>query len=139
MMGLYFAATGFGNKLAGEIGEAAQATPVEINLVASKTQLLQYADAATIAEDKDFVLKANIYEKDGQLVLLDNTKANRGDAKDYSGVLEVYEVQNQREFKTFLAITALTTVFGILILLFLQRLKALTHGAEELERAEKTV
>ncbi|MEO1408561.1 MAG: peptide MFS transporter [Bacteroidota bacterium] len=83
MMGLYFAATGFGNKLAGEIGEAAQATPVEINLVASKTQLLQYADAATIAEDKDFVLKANIYEKDGQLVLLDNTKGQRGDMESF--------------------------------------------------------
>ena len=184
MMGVYFAATGFGNKLAGSIGEASQAEAVNIELQASPSQLLPYLAADTlIAKDMDFTLKADIYEENGQFILTNNQKggaadfnkfikfedgaqdilkgmlidegaskdqqlhavlrfgkdveakkikANAGDGKNYSGVLEVYEVQNQREFKTFLFITALTVVFGLLIILFLKKLKALTHGAEEL-------
>ena len=185
MMGVYFAATGFGNKLAGSIGEAAQAEPVEINLVASKADLAKYADMGAVNEDKDFTLKANIYkDANGEYQILNYSdtdkaslnglismeakdkgvlsqmlddeaateadqrhamlrfskdieakkiKTNKGDGKNYSGTLEVYEVQNNREFNIFLFITGLTVAFGLLILIFLKRLKKLTHGAEELE------
>lgn len=185
MMGVYFAATGLGNKLAGTIGEAAQAEPVEINLTAAPADVLPYLSADTlIAKDMNFNLKANIYAEDGKLVLnnnqtggakdfssfiefkegaravLDNmleaegaskespkhaiirmekdveakkNKANMGDGKNYSGTLEIFEVQNNREQKTFLFIFGLTVVFGLLIIIFLKKLKALTHGAEELE------
>jgi proton-dependent oligopeptide transporter, POT family len=185
MMGVYFAATGFGNKLAGSIGEAAQAEPVEINLTATSADLAKYGNMEAIKEDKDFTIKANIYkDANGEYQILNYSetdkavlngmismeaeakgvlsqmledenatqadqrhavlrfskdveakkiKANKGDGKNYSGTLEVYEVQNTREFNTFLFITALTVVFGLLILAFLKRLKALTHGAEELE------
>lgn len=184
MMGVYFAATGFGNKLAGSIGEASQAEAVNIELQANPSQLMPYLAADTlVAQDMNFTLKANIYEENGQFVMTNNQKGgatdfskfisfadgaqdvlkgmltdegasrdnqlhavlrfekdveakkittNKGDGKNYSGVVEVFEVQNQREFKTFLFITGLTVVFGLLIILFLKKLKALTHGAEEL-------
>ncbi len=185
MMGVYFAATGFGNKLAGSIGEAAQAEPVEINLIASQADLISYGDTSATNNDKDFTIKANIYkDANGEYQLLNysetdkaslnglismeakdkgvlsamlddenatqadqrhamlrfskdieakKVKANKGDAKSYSGTLEVYEVQNNREFSIFLFITGLTVAFGLLILVFLKRLKRLTHGAEDLE------
>lgn len=185
MMGVYFAATGFGNKLAGTIGEASQAEAVEINMTASSSAVAPYLTNDTlIAADMDFVLKADIYKEDGNVVLMNNqsggdknfsdfisleseaqkildgmieaeniTKenpghavlrlskdteakkitANKGDGKNYEGTVEIFEVQNKREFNTFLFITGLTVAFGLLIILFLKKLKALTHGAEELE------
>lgn len=185
MMGVYFAATGFGNKLAGSIGESAQAEPVKIDLIASKDDLASYTDTL-IQADMDFNLKANIYLEGEEVKILsfkegDNTsfaefiayheednaketligmlkdeaatkdnqlhatlrftkdveakkiKQNKGDGKNYSGVLEVYEVQNNREYNTFLFIFGLTAVFGLIIILFLKPLKRLTHGAEDLE------
>lgn len=184
MMGIYFAATGFGNKLAGTIGEAAQAEPVEIEFIANGDQVKPFLQDSTIELDKDFILKANIYEEAGKIQLFNNQgdnqqdfsgfismtsdaenllkemlksengskenqlhavlrlekdieakkiKANKGDGKNYSGVIEIFEVQNQREYKIFLFITALTISFGLLIIIFLKKLKALTHGAEEIE------
>ena len=190
MMGVYFAATGFGNKLAGSIGESAQAKPVNIELIAAKETVIPYTlEDSLIQKDKDFNLKANIYltsdkdikinnyaeddntsfrefidfEKEGDsdsyAVLVEmlseanatednqlhatlrfskdveakKVKANMGDGKDYSGVLEVFEVQNTREYYTFLFIFGLTAVFGLAIILLLKPLKRLTHGAEEIE------
>lgn len=185
MMGIYFAATGFGNKLAGTIGEASQAEAVEIEMVASPMDVKPFLAADTlVAKDMDFILKADIYNDNGKIVLINNQEggekdfrnfiafeegakeilngmlvdelaskespkhavirlskdieakkvtANMGDGKNYTGVIEIFEVQNNREFKTFLFITGLTVVFGLLIILFLKKLKALTHGAEEME------
>lgn len=190
MMGIYFAATGFGNKLAGSIGEAAQATPVKIELTADKEAVIPYMlEDSLIQKDKDFTLKANIYlteandvkiinyaeendksfrefiafekseDTDAKEVLVNmlkeagateanqlhavvrlkkdieakKIKTNIGDGKDYSGVIEVFEVQNTREYNIFLFIFGLTVVFGLLIILLLKPLKRLTHGAEELE------
>ena len=190
MMGVYFAATGFGNKLAGSIGESAQAKPVNIELIAAKEAVTPYMlEDSLIQKDKDFNLKANIYltsdkdikinnyaeddntsfrefidfkkgdDSDSYAVLVEmlseanatednqlhatlrfskdveakKVKANIGDGKDYSGVLEVFEVQNTREYYTFLFIFGLTAVFGIAIILLLKPLKRLTHGAEEIE------
>ena len=185
MMGVYFAATGIGNKLAGIIGEASQAEAVEIRLNADPSLVTPYLAADTLlAKDMDFTLKANIYQENGKVVLMNNQtggekdfrsfleldskaqailtgmledenatkdnqqhaiirlekdveakkiKSNIGDGKNYSGVIEIFEVQNKREFNTFLFITGLTVIFGLLIIVFLKRLKALTHGAEDLE------
>lgn len=185
MMGVYFAATGLGNKLAGSIGEASQAEPIEIALTANPNEVKPFLAADTlVAKDMNFILKANVYQENGKVFLINNqsenkqdfsnfltldddadkvltgmldaenatkenqlhavirlaknveakkVKANMGDGKNYSGVIEIFEVQNKREFNTFLLITALTVAFGLLIILFLKRLKALTHGAEEIE------
>ena len=69
MMGVYFAATGFGNKLAGSIGEASQSEPTRIEFVAQAADVSQYNRADTlIAIDKGFVIKSNIYIENGEFV-----------------------------------------------------------------------
>src|SRR5690606_29747112 len=40
MMGVYFAATGFGNRLAGKIGESAQLEPYKGEVMVSKEQII---------------------------------------------------------------------------------------------------
>ncbi len=69
MMGVYFAATGLGNKLAGTIGEASQSEPINIELSAMPEQLVQYDRADTlIAKDKGFDIRSNIYLENGEFI-----------------------------------------------------------------------
>jgi len=71
MMGVYFAATGLGNKLAGSIGEASQSAPINIEFVADKNDLTDYNRADTlVAKDGAFEIKADLYEENGQIVTL---------------------------------------------------------------------
>jgi dipeptide/tripeptide permease len=68
MMGVYFAATGFGNKLAGTIGESSQSEPIKIELIASTDQLASFpAVQAKIKEDKSIAIKSNIYLENGEV------------------------------------------------------------------------
>lgn len=184
MMGVYFAATGFGNKLAGSIGEASQSEPIKIELTAPASQLAAFdGAAAAVADDASFTIKAKLFMDNGQVVtqgyensqnlssvfkLSDSDqqaeirevlteanatsaapyhaklnfekdgeakkiKANKGDAKNYSGKFIIEEVQNQKEYNIFMFIFGLTGVFGLLIILLLKPLKRLTHGAEDQE------
>ncbi len=185
MMGLYFAATGFGNKLAGLIGESAQPEPIEVHFQMDDEVMAKYSSLKeAVSEDKDFTLNTQIFLDDKKNLVLqdvvvgqevspiiqmnDETKnrlkdmlseesvspqnpfhtiirfskdseakkfgANKGDGKDYDGDLLVDELQNRLEFKTFLSITAVTVLFGLVLIIFLRKLKALTHGVEEEER-----
>jgi dipeptide/tripeptide permease len=78
MMGIYFAATGFGNKLAGSIGESSQLTPYNGTVLYEKDQLTPFMEMDTmkvkneankvitvvdypINEDKNFEIKGNVY------------------------------------------------------------------------------
>jgi len=187
MMGLYFAASGFGNKLAGAIGEYSQAEPIRIELTATKSDLNNYISRhnldSLVAKDKEFLIKGHLsktetgyllshaekkndlkkiiainpsskeeliaitqknqknenhflhatlkFEKDSESKKI---KENIGDGKNYSGVLIIEEIQNTREYKTFLFITIFTVTFGLLLILFIKKLKKLTHGAEENEK-----
>jgi len=184
MMGVYFAATGLGNKLAGTIGEASQSEPINIELVANADQLSAFNRADTlIAEDKSFNIRSEIFMKDGEFVAIgyDNdvpvkgvfdfkksekldevkeilterkateknpfhatfkfekdfeakkVKENKGDGKNYEGEFIIEEVQTEKESNTFMFIFLLTLVFGVLVILFLKKLKKLTHGAEDNE------
>jgi dipeptide/tripeptide permease len=191
MMGVYFASTGFGNKLAGLVGEASQVEPINIELKATPKQLESYTRIDTsLAKDKDLSFKGQVY-LEGENVVLKNLqdkqevitqyfsldgdnskrlkeaieddkptakepmhfmislakedkvgegKAPKGDGKNYKGTLVIDEVQNALELKTFLYITVFTTIFGVLLIIFLKKLKALTHGVEEEEadRARKS-
>ncbi len=77
MMGVYFAATGFGNKLAGSIGEASQSEPIEISFVADQSELEPFNRADTlVAQDNSFAIRSTIYLEDGELVAIgyDNTQ-----------------------------------------------------------------
>lgn len=73
MMGLYFAATGLGNRMAGFIGNASQSEPMKIELQASASQVKAFLNPADsiFAKDKDFVLNSVVYPKDGQFEAMD--------------------------------------------------------------------
>ena len=184
MMGIYWAAVGFGNKFAGIIGEASRAEPIKIELLAPKTSFEAFQEIGqAINNDKDFKLRASISLENGQVKLQEldtktdllplfkldeNSKAemmheledmhkegkdrlhatlalskdveakkiaaNKGDAQNYSGTLQVEEVQNKRELNTFLFVMFATVGFGILLLIFFKKLKKLTHGAEDVAK-----
>lgn len=66
MMGLYFAATGFGNRMAGFVGNVSQSEPIKIELNAEKSDLLPFLNEENKAElknDKDFMLQSLVYAK----------------------------------------------------------------------------
>lgn len=93
MMGVYFAATGLGNKVAGIIGEVSQSEPINIELAASPEKIqpfLQENDSALI-KGEDFRIKALIYPEQGEFeaVGLNNNQS----------VLEVieFELQEKRQ------------------------------------------
>lgn len=202
MMGLYFAATGFGNKLAGTVGEASQLEPYKAEMVASTEQMneltekkefevkengkLKTIEDYPVNQDKNVEFEVEIFlnsadevqlrrHKDGEnltdlvafkdkelkelkkelksyktdeknpvhaRVLFEKDQdaaqdiENRGDGKNYGVSFKIEETQNKQEFKTFMWITIFTVAFGILLIIFLKRLKKLTHGAEDNEGTE---
>lgn len=73
MMGLYFAATGLGNKVAGIVGEFSQGEPTKIELTASPSELNPYLNPAdnTLAKGKDFRINAELYPVDGEFMAVD--------------------------------------------------------------------
>lgn len=201
MMGIYFAATGFGNKLAGSIGESAQLEAYEGTMTMSKEdtykftskeeievkkkvdgkKVIEKVDAYPIDYDKNFAIKTDLYLDNGEVVFkeyktgadLNNTFAlegstesiknylkenevssenphhaklvfekdadkaqnieNLGDGKDYGVSFVIEEEQSKQEYKIFTFLTIFTVAFGLLVILFLKKLKKLTHGAEDKE------
>ena len=75
MMGVYFAATGLGNKLAGSIGEASQEEPIKIELASAKDQTMSFLGAADtlLLQDKDIVIRTNAFPTENGFDLLDFT------------------------------------------------------------------
>jgi len=78
MMGVYFAATGLGNKVAGVIGEFSQGEPMVVELNATTSQMAQnlQINDSIIAKTQDFRLAGNVYEENGELQVttLDNSQ-----------------------------------------------------------------
>jgi dipeptide/tripeptide permease len=197
MMGVYFAATGFGNKLAGNIGESAQLEPFEGTMIVEKHQITPFLAMDSIEyknenkdivkvfdypinQDKNFSIKSKIYLENGNVkfeefkdgtplnylfniddseghlpksleeygaskesplhakVIFEKDKdaaqitANKGDGKDYNVSFVLEEEQSEQEYKIFAGLTLFTVCFGLLLILFLKKLKRLTHGAEDL-------
>jgi POT family proton-dependent oligopeptide transporter len=200
MMGVYFAATGFGNKLAGSIGETSQLEEYEGFVQVDKKEIYKFQsqDSIVIKEmdeqgnkiiknvygyqidyDKNFSIKSklfldgnnltfNNYNDDSSLnhlfkiddkatsslikylednkvtknspnhVILkfekDSEKAkditNSGDGENYEISFVIEEQQSAQEYKIFKFLTIFTVSFGLLIMLFIKRLKKLAHGAE---------
>ena len=73
MMGVYFAATGLGNKVAGVIGEFSQGDPIVVNLVAEGSELTQNLQIhdSVVSQNQDFRLTGNIYQEDGEIRVLE--------------------------------------------------------------------
>ncbi|UUV20458.1 peptide MFS transporter [Paenimyroides aestuarii] len=202
MMGIYFAATGFGNKLAGTIGESSQLEAYKGKMIVNKQEVLPFISKDSIEvkntdkkivkifeypinEDKNFNIKAEVYQENGKVIykdietkkiinnlfelstdegtnsheLLETLKdkkinsdnpfhaniifekdkdkaqilENKGDGKDYQVSFVLEEEQSAQEYKTFMWLTIFTVSFGLLLIIFLKKLKKLTHGAEDNE------
>jgi POT family proton-dependent oligopeptide transporter len=181
MMGVYFAATGFGNKIAGSIGESSQAEPIKMELTASAEQLNPFVEDSILITGKNFEIVGEIYE-DGEsftlqtgetnlktfvefeeesLELIDSyleehpesastpltailrferevkKEDNHLNADGYKGELEIFEIQDEKEYWTFIGIFIFTIIFSVLLLIFLKPLKRLTHGAEDIKSQEE--
>jgi proton-dependent oligopeptide transporter, POT family len=189
MMGVYFAATGLGNKVAGVIGESSQTEPIyaaisvnydgisnfvpdsirtnadnfditglawidpsgEIQFsnnegtssITGFVQLDQRNNAALkeslVGEEASPDNKKRVdisYENVTDRARMEKEEKGASDASlaNYKGKVEVYDAVNKLELRTFIAITIFTAVFGLLLIMFLKRLKKLTHGVEELEK-----
>ncbi|MCI4669927.1 MAG: peptide MFS transporter [Bacteroidia bacterium] len=185
MMGVYFAMTGFGNKIAGSIGENSQAEPIKMELTASAAQITPFIEDAEadslLMKGKNFEIVGDLYDNGGEFVLekggtslkafvtldaksketlmgyLEEYPYSASDpltailrfereekkedlklsAEGYKGELEIFEVQDDKEFWTFLGIFIFTVAFSVLLLLFLRPLKRLTHDAERIKSEEE--
>jgi POT family proton-dependent oligopeptide transporter len=171
MMGVYFAATGLGNKIAGTIGEAAQAEPIKVEMSANLPDVLAQATNVEKNEEEtevvSFELVGEASIEQGQVTLTQNGKSlydvinineenqatllaqlQEAEASNqtaivelekdqesgkFSGEVELFQYQDNIEYRTFIGIFIFTAAFGLLLILFLKRLKRLTHGAEELK------
>jgi len=73
MMGVYFAATGLGNKLAGSIGEASQEEPIKIELASAKEQTMAFlgANDTLLLQDRDLVIRTKAFPTENGFDLLD--------------------------------------------------------------------
>ena len=180
MMGVYFAATGLGNKVAGSIGEATQAEPIAVTVVDGSNLSHMVENDTLVTKAYDFEVVANGKVEDGEIVLTQNgrniisdfaiseehkdmlesyltsdpeledytvilrfgydqdkaTDVRAGktnvDYASFTGNIEVFEVQDNNELRTFIMIFVFTGTFGLLLLLFLKKLKKLAHGAEDI-------
>jgi POT family proton-dependent oligopeptide transporter len=189
MMGVYFAATGLGNKVAGVIGEASQLHPVHIELTTQPAEIVDTYELtiqpsqiegtvalteSTLPENENFEIVGevalagsgvqltqgsrdlmqhiSIDEENTELLkeylegyehspsepltaILSLEKSANGEVS-WDGELEVFEVQDNQELWTFISIFIFTALFGLLLILFLKRLKRLTHGAEDITPQE---
>jgi POT family proton-dependent oligopeptide transporter len=100
MMGVYFAATGLGNKVAGAIGEASQTPPTAIEYTGEQSSTISFLEDKTnlkgeitysrdtlISKDKDFLIKSDLYLADNGSDFVITGLTNKLDANglfDYS-------------------------------------------------------
>jgi len=117
MMGLYFAATGLGNKVAGIIGESSQAARIEIGLSADQSQLSQFIaneDAEDVFKDnKAFTIETQLYKNSsGEVVFEDvNTGEQINSIFTYQGEnskselldrIDPYDTSKENQLLTYL-------------------------------------
>ncbi|MCH8232026.1 MAG: peptide MFS transporter [Bacteroidetes bacterium] len=181
MMGVYFAATGLGNKVAGTIGEYTQAEPIVVSIADGANLNYMVENDTLISKAYDFEVVAKGRVENGEVIITQNgrniisdftvseihtnilksyltddpdreeytvifrfgyDKDKVADVRDgkvnvdyaaFGGRIEVFEVQDNNEFRTFVMIFILTGAFGLLLLLFLRKLKKLAHGAEDVK------
>ncbi|RRO15283.1 peptide MFS transporter [Flavobacteriaceae bacterium 14752] len=112
MMGVYFAATGLGNKVAGIIGESSQAEPIRIELSASadevKPLLLENQTDSIFAKNKAFTIETQAYLKNDEFVFENNKissifKFNENKYQDeFVSRLKDYNASSNESLKVFL-------------------------------------
>ena len=93
MMGVYFAATGLGNKVAGIIGESSQAEPIKIELSAETDQVQPFVKNAVkdsvFISNKAFKIEAEAFAKDQSFAFTNN---------DMASIFSFKSEENKNEF-----------------------------------------
>ena len=94
------------------------------------SELLETLEQNKVTASNPYHVKL-VFEKDK-----DKTQIieNKGDGKEYMVSFVLEEQQSEQEYATFKWLVIFTVAFGLLLILFLKRLKKLTHGAEDNER-----
>lgn len=113
MMGVYFAATGLGNKVAGIIGESSQAEPIQIELSADTNQVIPFVknaeedsiftkNKAFKIETKAFVEGDNFQFKNEDISSVFNFK-NEDNKEVFVSRLEEYQSTSSQPLDVFLS------------------------------------
>lgn len=117
MMGLYFAATGLGNKVAGIIGESSQAERITVELSTAPEQLSRYVNdqnaEEVFADNKAFTIETEVYKNSsGEIVFEEvNTKEQINSIFAYEGDksktelldrIEPYDASSENKLLTYL-------------------------------------
>lgn len=78
MMGVYFAATGLGNKVAGIIGEVSQSEPITMEITATLDEIkpLLNPESNVLEEGNNFKLETIIYPNEGEFIAV-QTNSNK--------------------------------------------------------------
>lgn len=99
MMGLYFAATGFGNKLAGIVGEVSQGEPTRIEITAPKQEVMALLkeDKEQLMKGENFSIKTELYPVNGQLMAVD-----AGTGKSVLDLIAFEKLENKKEITRLL-------------------------------------
>lgn len=112
MMGVYFAATGLGNKVAGIIGESSQAEPIRIELSAGadevKPLLTENENDSAIQKNKAFTVESRAFieggdfafenEKVSAIFTFDKSKYH----EEFVSRLKEYDASSTKSLKVFL-------------------------------------
>ena len=91
-----------------------------------KTLLISYLEVNKVTKDNPNHVRLK-FEKDSEKAKI---ISNVGDGKNYQLSFVIEEQQSAQEYKIFKFLTIFTVSFGLLIMLFIKRLKKLAHGAE---------
>ncbi len=77
MMGVYFAASGLGNKVAGAIGEASQTKSIYVEIEADYENISSFVSDTTLAKARNFELKGLAYLEKNEPMLTNEDKSTR--------------------------------------------------------------
>lgn len=99
MMGVYFAATGLGNKVAGIIGEISQGEPTKLEIVATPEEITPFLNPAdsTLLKAKDFKIKAELFPAGGEFMAVEAATG-----KSVLDLIAFVKVEKKEEITTIL-------------------------------------
>ncbi len=94
MMGVYFAATGLGNKVAGIVGEVSQSKPIKLEIVASREKFSSFLNPtdSVFTKGKNFKVKSLIYPVNGALDAI-----STGTNEPVFGLVKFVKPEKQKE------------------------------------------
>ncbi|NBC58328.1 MAG: MFS transporter [Bacteroidetes bacterium] len=113
MMGVYFAATGLGNKVAGIIGESSQAKPINIELTADTNQVMSFVKNAEqdsiFSKNKAFKIETQAFVNNDKIQFENNNIStlfnfkNEDNKTAFLSRLKAYQSSSEQPLEVFLS------------------------------------